>query len=186
MRGSGLATPTTWLSTITRIETCAPITRPGTRRSATAPLRSDRWRSTPHPSARPLERELGQRRDALRNRPSPEERVAGASAAPWPPRPTSRFGHADAAHVRVVVLVPERLAAAGRGLRRHAGVVRSTVRLHRRVAAVVRQQRAEHRGIRKHQHSPGIEQDRLESCCHSTIMPVSRSAPADTYPCVRA
>ena len=104
-------------------------------------------------------RQRRQRLDALGDRPPPQVGVARAVQQRRRQR-RRRLGHADAAHVRVVVLVPERLAAAGCRLRRHARVVGATVRVDRRIAAVVRQQRAEHRGVGQHQHAAGIEQDR--------------------------
>ncbi len=97
------------------------------------------------------------------------------------------FGDADGAHIGVVVFRPEGFAAARGRLGRHAGVMGAPVHVHGRVTAVVREQRPEHGWVGEQENAARVEKDRLEPLSHSSIMPVSPSAPqAHTLAAVRS
>ena len=97
-----------------------------------------------------------QRRDTLGDRPPPQ--VRGSRAVQQVGGEVDvAIRNTDAAHVRMVVLLPKCLTAAGGRFCRHARIVGAAVRADRRIAPVVGQQRPEHGRVRQNQHSAGIE-----------------------------
>ena len=150
--------------------------RPGRPRGR-ARSRSGRSRSTPHPS--------GCRRPRVARAPTATRGSPTATAVRDGSRPSrSRrlddvgLGHTDRSHVRLVVRVQSASTAPAVDLAAIARVVGSTVHVDRAIAAVVREQRAEHGRIGQHEHAARVEEQRVET--EPSLGPLSRVARAGT------